>query len=343
MREFLTKRNRDGMRFDTALLEWLRESLPDEDFSRGAVAAAIKAGYGTVDGVRREPDYRLRVRDVVSLDVERWRRERSAGLAGLEAVSVLEIEVLFEDENVLILNKPAGVLVHPVAERPSDTLAHWILAHRPSLAGVGENPLRPGIVHRLDRETSGVIVAAKTIRAFAELKLAFQNRTVEKRYLALVYGQVPRDTGTIEKPLQRKRGEIRRVVSDGRVEGARASAGTLRPARTEYAVVKRFPAVNFLLITPKTGRTHQIRVHMASFGHPVVGDKLYAFKPMRSDPALFPDRQMLHAWSIAFTLFGRSYGATAPLPADFQRFLRTLDGSDGASYADKALKSLCSV
>jgi 23S rRNA pseudouridine1911/1915/1917 synthase len=215
------------------------------------------------------------------------------------------------------------------------TVAHWVITKYPEIRGVGENALRPGIVHRLDRETSGVLVIAKTNPAFRALKELFQTRTLQKTYIALVYGHMSELKGEINKPLIRHSGELKRFV----VETQSAPEGA-RQALTSYRVIARYREYDLLEVTPKTGRTHQIRVHLASLGHPIVGDKLYAFKSMRRGEKLFSERQMLHAYCLEFDLFSKKYVFEAPLPPDFRSVLRDIDETSDAGYDDEALKSL---
>jgi len=214
---------------------------------------------------------------------------------------VLNLKVLYEDENFLAVNKPAGVLVHAVnakrksqsAKREKETIVDWLLKNRPDARDVGDNSrLRPGIVHRLDRDTSGVLLIAKTQKYFEYLKSLFQNHEVKKTYLALVRGRVRLETGRIDKPIGLKSGSVKHTVSH-------VKAKMIKNAVTNYRVKKYIKAGSeeqtFLEVTPETGRTHQIRVHLASIGHPVVGDKLYGGKSTKSGEPFY-----LHAYAVEF-------------------------------------------
>jgi len=248
----------------------------------------------------------------------------------------MEPVVIYEDEYVLVLNKPSGLVVHGDGRTNEETLVDWILEHYPETEGVGE-PLvlangtvvdRPGVVHRLDRETSGVIVIAKTQESFLNLKEQFKNRKVEKIYNAFVYGHFPstdvqggkEKEGIINRPIGRSASDFRKWSAQ------RGARGELREAITEYKVLKEEVAeeqkISFLEIKPKTGRTHQIRVHMKAINHPVICDKLYAPKSLC---LLGFDRLALHARNISFLTLKGDISAEADLPEDFVRALNVLE------------------
>jgi 23S rRNA pseudouridine1911/1915/1917 synthase len=230
-------------------------------------------------------------------------------------------EVLLENKDFVILNKPAGLLVHGVfdkhgAKHSESTLTDWLARHYPETQQVGDVPeQRGGIVHRLDRETSGAIVVARTQEAFSQLKKLFQTRKVHKTYVALVWGKVQDDQGVVDKPISIKDGSVKRTVFKGKMT---------REAVTEYRVVGRYSdgkdEFTLLEVSPKTGRTHQIRVHLSSIGQPVVGDKLYGKKGTVADL----DRQFLHAAKIAFEFDARAIEAAAPLPKELVDVLARL-------------------
>jgi 23S rRNA pseudouridine1911/1915/1917 synthase len=222
----------------------------------------------------------------------------------------LPLEIVFEHPELIVVNKPAGLVVHPAPGHPTDTLANALMARYPTLA-VG-NALRPGIVHRLDKGTSGLLVVALSDRAYHSLVDQLQRRKVHKEYLALVHGNLATEQGRIEAPIGRDRQNRQKmgVVPEG------------REARTEYRVIERFADYTLLRLKLETGRTHQIRVHVAAIGHPVVGDTVYG--PRLA--ALGLERPFLHAWYLGFALpEGEScLVAWAPLPADLQRVLDVL-------------------
>jgi len=235
-----------------------------------------------------------------------------------------KIKILFEDEDVLVINKPVGLVVHADGKTEELNLCDWILKNYPKLEDVGE-PLvlkegteikRPGIVHRLDRETSGVLIIAKNQKSFLFLKEQFKNRKIKKIYNSFVWGEMKEEKGEINRPIGRSRKDFRLWSAQ------RGTRGKLREAITEYKVLKKNKDFSFLEINLKTGRTHQIRVHMKAVNHPVVGDKLYA--PKR-DFALGFERVALHAFSVSFILpKGDEIEVKAQLSDDFQKALELL-------------------
>ena len=211
-------------------------------------------------------------------------------------------------------NKPAGLLVHPIKSHPSgDTLVDRLLKKYPEIKTVGDDPAqRPGIVHRLDKETSGVIIVARNQKSFDYLKQQFQSRQIKKTYLALVWGKVELKSGVIEKPLGLKSGSLKRTT---RVEDAKM----IKEAKTVYRVKKYIGPYTLLEVEPLTGRTHQIRVHLASIHHPVVGDRLYSQRPL----PLGLKRMFLHAASLELTLPNGSrnkFSAELPPDLDLKQF-----------------------
>lgn len=320
-------------RFDVAVHALLYEKYREQKFSRGMIARLIEAGSITLNGVKARVTYRVRLHDMVELSTKHLLIETTT----LEPRDTSPIPIIYEDKFLLALDKPAGLQVHPAGQSKRDTVAHFLVQKYPKLAHIGGNPLRPGIVHRLDKETSGVLAIAKTEEAFAGLKELFQNRQIEKTYVALVYGQMPSLEDIINKPILQSSGKLKRTV----VETQNAPEAA-REAVTRYRVVARYKDFDLLSVLPKTGRTHQIRAHFASLGHPIVGDKLYAFKPMRRGKKLFPKRHMLHARRLKFELLGKKYDIQAPVPDDFQSLLRDIDETRRAGYDDEALKSLLS-
>jgi 23S rRNA pseudouridine1911/1915/1917 synthase len=228
----------------------------------------------------------------------------------------LPLDIVYEDEYLLVVNKPAGMVVHPAARIVSGTLVNALLAHCPQVADVG-GPDRAGIVHRLDRETSGLIVVAKNSETHAALQRQFKRRLVRKTYVALVEGQVQPREGIIEVPIGRDPKDRTRM----------AVSRTGRPAVTQYRVVEVFPQYTLLEVRPHTGRTHQIRVHLAWLGYPVVGDRVYG----RRRQTLLPDRHFLHARELAFThpVTGEKLVLSAPLPPELTALLNQLRREKG--------------
>lgn len=243
-----------------------------------------------------------------------------------------DIKILYEDDEVLAINKPAGLVVHPDGRTKEPTLADGVLEKYPGIYGVGETiPLTKGgviekwgIVHRIDRDTSGVLLVAKTQASFLNLKSQFQERTIKKSYRTIAHGIFKEPIGIIDKPIGRSTSDFRRWSAE---YGAR---GELRGAVTEYKVLGEGESgrvkLSYLEVNPHTGRTHQIRVHLKAVGHPILCDKLYAPK----SPCLLGfERTALHAFSIVFkSLNGTEHKVEAPIPGDFQAGLATLEITD---------------
>jgi 23S rRNA pseudouridine1911/1915/1917 synthase len=287
-----------GKRLD----QFLRERLPQ--YSRARLQDWIEQGRVLVNGSPEKRSFLLKGAE--RIDVE------PAELAPLRAMAEdIPLDVLYEDADVIAINKPAGMVVHTGAGQHSGTLVNAVL-HRFGKLSTAGGELRPGIVHRLDRFTSGVILIARNDAAHRHLAEQFASRQVEKIYLALVHGRVKNDQGRIDTPIARD--PIRRVRMT-----ARLASG--RHASTSYQVLKRLDGFTFLQVKIGTGRTHQIRVHLSSIGHPVVGDKLYGA------PVSTLGRYFLHAREITFTSpgTGERITLTAPLPPDLEDYLGALD------------------
>jgi 23S rRNA pseudouridine1911/1915/1917 synthase len=236
-----------------------------------------------------------------------------------------ELEPLYEDPEIAVLNKPAGLTMHPGAGRRGGTLAHRLLARYPETAGVG-GPGRPGIVHRLDRDTTGAVVVARTSGAYLRLTQAFAERRVQKRYLAIAYGTLREATGTISTAIGRH--PVHRHMMTVRPQG--------RPARTGYRMLAASHGIALIELDLATGRTHQIRVHLKSIGHPLVGDPIYGEERWHALPkaqqrtlAEFP-RPALHAWRITFPHpnDGRAMSFEAPFPADLRELWGAATGQE---------------
>ena len=236
-----------------------------------------------------------------------------------------DIDILYEDADVLVIDKPTGLQVHPDGRSEEETVADWFLARVPEAKGVGEPQTlqngtvidRPGIVHRLDRDTSGVMILAKTQAAFLHLKAEFHDRKAKKEYRAFVYGAMKEKWGTITRPIGRN-------SRDSRLRSAeRGSKGVLRSAETDWEVFAQNDQYAYLRLMPKTGRTHQLRVHLKAIGRPIVGDTLYAPEVMRAAGDLGIPRLALHAHVLTLTLPGGELKTfTAPLPKSFEVALK---------------------
>jgi 23S rRNA pseudouridine1911/1915/1917 synthase len=286
-----------GLRLDQALARL----LPRE--SRSRLARLVEEGAVRVDGERARPRDRLRGGE--RLEVTLVPRPEEAAFRP-EAIG---LDVVHEDEDVLVVAKPAGLVVHPGSGNWAGTMLNALLHRVPALASLP----RAGIVHRLDKDTSGLLVVAKNEAALQDLVRQLQARTVKRTYLAIARGAVP-DEGTVEAPIGRHPTQRTRMAV---VRGG-------KPAVTHYRVRERFAAHTLLECDLETGRTHQIRVHLASIGHPLEGDPVYGGRGERRLP-----RQALHAWKLAFAhpRTGRTVRFTAPPPADFEALVEGLRGA----------------
>ena len=224
--------------------------------------------------------------------------------------------IIFEDNHIIVINKPAGLVVHPGAGNLSGTLVNALLNHCPKIINSGDDKSRAGIVHRLDKDTSGIIVVAKNISALKFLKKEFKHRRVTKKYFALVKGVIGDDMGTIILPMGRH--PQKRTIMTTKGEN-------LRHAETRWKIKKRFKDATFIEILLKTGRTHQIRVHFYAIGHPLIGETVYQFRRYRKQKQT-TTRQMLHAASLGFRhpFSGKAMSFSAPVPDDFTKTLEGL-------------------
>lgn len=236
----------------------------------------------------------------------------------------MEPTILYEDQNILAVNKPAGLVVHSDGKTNEATLADWVLNKYPETISVGEPGKtatgelvpRPGIVHRLDRETSGVMLIAKTNEAFENLKKQFQDRSIKKVYEAFVLGEMKNDEGVIDRPISRSSSDFRKWTAQ------RGGRGEERIAITEYRVLKKGDGVTLVEVMPKTGRTHQIRVHFKAINYPLVCDLLYGREDKNT---LGFERLALHSKSITFKdVEGQEHVVSAPYPMDFERAVEAL-------------------
>jgi len=281
-------------------------------FSRARIQQWIAEGRVRVNGAEKKASWKVRAGERIEVE--------PAEPPPLRAFpEEIPLDILYEDDAVAAINKPAGLVVHAGAGRSSGTLVNALL-HRYGTLSESGDALRPGIVHRLDKGTSGVILVARTEAAHRSLAQQFASRTVEKVYLALVEGRVAPGEGVIDKPIERD--PVRRTRMTART-------GRGRAALTEYRVLEECGRFTLLEVRIRTGRTHQIRVHLASIGHPVAGDTLYgaAARPAGLEP---PGRPWLHAWRIGFTspATGERLLVEAPVPEALMRWKRQLECAD---------------
>jgi 23S rRNA pseudouridine1911/1915/1917 synthase len=294
-----------GQRLDRFVADEIAE------LSRSQAKRLIEDALVTVNGAPAKPSLVLAVRDRVTVAIPDPETPEVAPEPS-------PLDIVYEDAHLLVINKPPGMVVHPGAGRRHGSLLAAVLAHRPDIAHADADPERPGIVHRLDRNTSGLLLVAASAEAQRGLRAQFKKRTVSKTYLALVHGRLEPMVGAIEAPIARhpKYRTRMAVSSDGRY------------ARTEYRVLSHYPDASYLKIKLLTGRTHQIRVHLAAIGYPVVGDRVYGHKGARP-PA---PRQFLHSYRLEFVhpATRQAMGFTCPLPEDLQRVLdRVMRGATG--------------
>ncbi|HEY77152.1 MAG TPA: RluA family pseudouridine synthase [Thermoflexia bacterium] len=281
---------------------FLADRLPD--LSRMQVQRLIKTGLATVNDQPAKPAYRVEPGDRIVVRVP----DESEPVIRPEPIP---LQVVYEDEYLLAVDKPAGMVVHPAAGHSSGTLVNALLAYCPQVADVGGVD-RAGIVHRLDKDTSGLLLVAKDPETHAALQRQFKHRQVRKTYLALVEGRIYPKEGIVEAPVGR----------DQRARKRMAVTRTGRPAVTQYRAVEYFRDHTLLQVRPHTGRTHQVRVHLAWLGYPVVGDRVYG----RRRQPLLPHRHFLHAQELVFThpATKEKVTLTAPLPPDLKAVLTRL-------------------
>lgn len=289
--------DRSGVRLDLFVCQSC------EGLSRSQVQKLIDDGHVSINGEPGKPSRKVKTGDVISVHVPP--PEPCPELVPEE----VPLAILYEDADILVVNKPAGVTVYPAPGHPRHTLMNAILAHCPEISGI-ESSVRPGVVHRLDKDTSGAMVVAKNKAAQLNLVAQFKGRRMLKKYLVLVQGSPSPGQGAIDAPIGRHLKDRKRMAV---VEGG-------RPSRTLYKVARRFNAYSLMEATLETGRTHQIRVHFSHKRWPVVGDAVYGVRV----PWL--DRQFVHAWTLGFKLPGSGMyvECKAELPADLKQALEAV-------------------
>ena len=289
------------------------------DISRSRIKTLLEEGRVLVNEKAVKAGHKLRGGDQVSLSLP----EPNTDMPGAEEVA---LEVLYDDDDVVVVNKPAEMSVHPGAGRSSGTLVNALIGMKRPLAPTG-GPLRPGIVHRLDKDTTGVLVVARNDKSYHSLVAQFKDRRTSRKYLALVWGYMKTDKGTIDMAIGRD-SVHRKMIS--------TKARNKKEAVTKYKVLKTFPLISLLEVKLETGRTHQIRVHLSEVKHPVVGDQVYG---KRAVPPALPKeaadrlkgikRQMLHAATLGFThpSTGEWMEFSAPPPPDMAGLIGALEGA----------------
>jgi 23S rRNA pseudouridine1911/1915/1917 synthase len=302
---FVVDVSEEGQRLDTFLAK-------KTGITRSQIQKFIEKSNVLVRGERVRPNYRVKAKDLISLIIP---EEKIEGLIP----EPIPLEILYKDDHIIVVNKPAGMVVYPSAGHYYGTLMNALLYYCRTLAAIG-GPLRSGVVHRLDKDTSGVMVIALTDEAYYNLVEQFRQRTVYKRYLALIYGNLREDQGEI-------------ILIIGRSESNRKKMSTRvkkgREAVTQWKMIDRFRNASLIEVSLRTGRTHQIRVHFASIGHPVLGDRTYGKKieiEGRGKKKVSFPRQMLHAESLGFThpTTGEYLKFSASVPEDISEKIEEL-------------------
>lgn len=308
---FIAKSSDQGSRLD----KFLCGIMPI--YSRAIIQKMIENKNILIGDAETKSSYRLKTGDIIEIKPPKDKIDLSPDPS-------IKITIIYNEKDFAVIDKPAGIVVYPGTKHEGKTLINGLLAIWPAIQSVGENPLRPGIVHRLDKDTSGVMIIVKNNTSFRYFKNLFKEKKVEKTYLALVFGYLTDTKGKIDFPIRRsKSNPIKQVAIMGDkniLEG--------REAITYFKILQYFSdkdgnKFSLAEIRPKTGRMHQIRVHLAAIGHPIVGDKIYQDKKNRAPLNVF--RQMLHASAIKFiSLSGEKMEFISVLPDDFFDFLKTL-------------------
>lgn len=313
MKNILVKSLSRPLRLD----KYLKNEI--KGISREKIISLIKQGKIKIAGRQRvKPSFLLKGGEEIYLNISDFLKNKNVATLNPQSLYP-EPEILYENKDFLIINKPAGILVHPSLnpqslKRPS--IAGWLIKKYPFISQVGEDKLRPGIVHRLDKDTSGTLILVKNNSAFKYFKNLFQKRKIRKKYIALVKGELKKLEGVIDAPLSRsKKSPLKRKI----VKKEEKSKSAL----TRYKVLKQYQAYTLLEVYPETGRTHQIRVHLASIGFPIAGDKVYG-KQRKSKNLILP-HHFLHAQEISFlTSSGKFLQIKAPLPQELNKILEAL-------------------
>lgn len=303
MKELVVKDNNQKKRLDSYIVEEL------EDLSRTTVKRLIDEEKILVNGKKQKSSYKPEMGDVISIDMPEAREIK------LEAQNI-PVPVIYEDNDIIVVNKPKGMVVHPANGNPDGTLVNAILAMcKNSLSGIG-GEIRPGIVHRLDKDTSGLLIVAKNDTAHIKMSKQIQDRKVTKKYIALVKGVIAENEATIDLPIARSTKDRKKMGVDPNGKNA----------ITHFKVLKRYDKYTLLELKIDTGRTHQIRVHMSYIGHPIVGDSVYSNGKNEFDI----EGQMLHARYLEFKhpITGEELKLEAPIPEYFESILKKLENRE---------------
>jgi len=303
------KEKNNSQRLDLFLVEKIKKT-------RGEVQKLIKEGGVLIDGKIKSNHYALKNGEIITIKNEKSKIKKSF------KEGELGVKVVYENDEFLVVDKPAGLIVHGAPHIKGPTLADWLLKKYPAIKNVGENKARPGIMHRLDKDASGLMVIAKNNEAFRNLKKQFQARIVEKEYTALVYGTIAKETGKISFSIKRSAGGHRQAaVPEG--YNFKEKFLELREAFSEFKVIKRFVNYTMLAVKIASGRKHQIRVHLFAYGYPLVGDNLYSTKKTREmNRKNKLSRIFLVASRLSFEdLSGKKRFFAVNLPPELEKFL----------------------
>lgn len=275
-----------------------------EELSRVAVQRLIEEGNILVNGQNAKASYQVQIGDKIAIEVP---EAKTTNLVAQE----IPLDIIYEDDDIIVVNKAKGMVVHPAAGNPDGTLVNAVMAHCKNLSGIG-GELRPGIVHRLDKDTSGLLIVAKNDKAHLAMSEQIQNRQVKKTYLALARGTISENEATIKMPIGRSTKDRKKM----------AVTAKGKEAITHFRVLERWQGYTYLEVRIETGRTHQIRVHLAEIGHPIVGDMVYS----NGKNEFGVEGQMLHAKSLEFKhpITGQEMHLEAPLPEYFVKVLEQL-------------------
>ena len=301
IKEYHVSEEKAGVRLDAYCAE------QEPDFSRGYIKNLLNEGAVKVDGGQKKASYKLKGKEIITMEIP------EPAESTIEPENI-PLEIIYEDEDVIVVNKPKGMVVHPAPGSPSGTLVNALMHHTGALSNIN-GVYRPGFIHRIDKDTSGLLMVAKNDLAHRSLAAQLKAKTNQREYVALVHGVIKQDAGTIDAPIGRSKKDRKKqaVVSDG------------RHAVTHFKVLRRFRHYTLVSCRLETGRTHQIRVHMKSIGHPLAGDPLYG--PRKTLPGR---GQYLHARLLGFKhpRTGKDLVFTAPLPEYFQQMLDKLKKTD---------------
>jgi len=299
MEQYIIPQELNNVRLDKAI------SMLNKDLSRVAIQRLIDEEKIMVNGKKEKPSYKVEINDKITLEIP---KAKEINLKPQD----IPVEFLYEDDDIVVVNKPKGMVVHPANGNPDGTLVNAVMAKcKGSLSGIG-GEIRPGIVHRLDKDTSGVLIVAKNDKAHIKISEQIKNRKVKKTYIALVRGEISENDATINMPIGRSTKDRKKMAVDKNG----------KEAITHFKVIERFKGYTFLEIIIETGRTHQIRVHLSEIGYPVVGDMVYS----NGKNPFGVEGQMLHSKSLKFIhpITEKEMFIEAPLPEYFENVLNEL-------------------